>query len=1806
VKYGSLTVRNRIELSMQSVSILEPIKIQLKSFKILFRRTLPLDNYEEAILGLIHENNGEYEYNELGALLGFAMQDIPSEKIRKDDAEIQIYSSYLEDLKSNYLIQYNSHKVHLTFWGEKALSDQVKYSFFSGNITIPEFYDIDITGRTNLFPYKELGVYAQLTNENTPKEYWDIESLEAQYIKITQQYFLNTIDDSDKIIIDHIEPENSVELVDSMIEFRLKGSRIIALYESQYNEELSNELNNERNLFKANTLRLKIQYHTLIESDTPFTIQDMQEYKSIANWDQVLCKKQLAWKEDSIELLSSFQVNWNTISKKCPVHVLTQSIDQYQDCFDWSELTTRIPLSFILSKLDTFPWDSDALIGRISIDEFKSNFNIIITIEGVDLQKFYKEIDQDFITHNFYELPEIERFLTLSNPTNLTSYLVTFPSAKWNSDLVSQNLNIEDIEKKLNELRANLNPRIVIEQIITSNYDFIDDVFKQLVDEIIEFDDHYLINKNTNCSLTLNKLEILEEKNLIYWGNGFAPGFEQNHSQVWSFEIINAFKEMWSYDEAIIFLGSVITDYTILKRINLKWNLNSISKNRELINQKGFIDELAEKIDLNTAILLLDNENLHLNFDLFQEINENNEIISLPDAISNQFSFEDVVLTFDKHEKYYYDHSNQLKLKKIWNSSSEKFIKENIEILFTIIDEFSENKELIIEITNFFSVEEILNLPYLPWNWSVLTQNAVYQNYINDSSLQQYSKHWDWEILVSNYFTLEDLHVNNRLEEIATLLKDATPNVIKNTWTLITKKYPAHSIRDAIRNTSDLQSIDWDWDYLSSSNKLSLDLNTIRKYKNKLNWNLLSKNPYLNNFFDFDSTIYNSKTQWENHLLKYLNEFSEFWEFKELSKLGNLTCSEVIINEFKSSWDWDVISSEKSKFLVDRDNGGMYNLRIITQFEQLINFGVISHRTDVIIDLEFLKRSIDNNWDWEALSRNPLLRFNVKKFPTDLIDLPWSWESLSLNPEIGITNDCVIQLQEKDFDWAHLSSQEWISNSTLIQLSHKDWDWQAISCSQSLDFDESLIEILWDKQGINWQNILCSSKLDCNENTLRIISKVINSDQRLWRTLSGNKNLLFEDQNLLELYKSYWDWEKLIQCNKIDVNSIDLLQEYQNYIDWNVLSSSGAFHPNIPILQKFKNLLNWKILTGKLIWTANLLELFKSYIDWPTLCTYFDFHGQTSLVKEYIKFIDFASIEKNSNINYTSKLFIDKYLTENINKKFVYNLRKHSNPWSGYIFHFTHLHNAVEIIKNRKILSRNRALKLRSFSDAAGSVVNRRHDSHNYARFYFRPQTPTQYYNECLGKDYQLDNYSPALRLGLPKCPIPVFFKFSIDEVLNSQQDKCFISNGNLQTKWARIGKVEKMFNLFDFEDLFSSIAKTSDNNYETYVNKSQQEFLVIDEFDFSNIRKYEILVRNMSDLNQLKYYFKSSPEIIQKMRIAEDEDDIFFNNNKSIEYCLDGNSLSVSTNYLGNGRRAGYFEIEIKNDPFKITSGQVLSQTGNKIQFFPDINIEFDSEPCLNVSFKDEVSDRIPWQIISYCPHESKVESNNEKERKSVDINFSLGGNNLTYPQSIDELCSRLPELVELYNAKVRHYILKNHTNLVLAQFDKYFSHKFAPPELQFFRFVLIIHDVGKPRAFNNGNKNKQYSHSNNIITEIWHQISNSKKDLDIILFLLDGDLLGEYFQCQVDLDYTAKKIINASKPLNMAPIRLLYLLIVYFQCDTSAYTRDAGGLSYLEHLFQYEIDRKVFDDKECVLRFSAKYWDLYLNLKHEVSIWQ
>jgi hypothetical protein len=124
---------------MGDTFIYDFLKFRLKKHRVHFRKPIPLKNYEKAILGIIANKEGELSYLELGRTLGFAIEDDRNSNIRKDKAEIEIFETYLNDLKCSHLLEFDREFIILSDWGLRALKENRKFGFYKGNIQIPNF-----------------------------------------------------------------------------------------------------------------------------------------------------------------------------------------------------------------------------------------------------------------------------------------------------------------------------------------------------------------------------------------------------------------------------------------------------------------------------------------------------------------------------------------------------------------------------------------------------------------------------------------------------------------------------------------------------------------------------------------------------------------------------------------------------------------------------------------------------------------------------------------------------------------------------------------------------------------------------------------------------------------------------------------------------------------------------------------------------------------------------------------------------------------------------------------------------------------------------------------------------------------------------------------------------------------------------------------------------------------------------------------------------------------------------------------------------------------------------------------------------------------------------------------------------------------------------------------------------------------------------------------------------------------------------------------------------------------------------------
>lgn len=1554
-----------------SESILyDQLKLRLRRHRIHFRKPLPLRKFEKAILGILSNANSCLGYVELGQILGFAVQSDSRIGLRKDSGEIEMYETFLNEINNSHLLKFDHETVCLTDWGIKALQEDRKFGFYTGYISIPEFFDINGADAPYVIPSWKMGFNVEILDVELTSDIWlDDPTIVSEF---EYQYFTENYKSEEKIFADKFEELENFSSSGIELKFKMEQGSLKVYLGNERLTFLEELLNDSQNLLKKEEVARKLELKEYIEKGTELTIDRLQDYLDLVDWKSILTSIKFIWSDSTILRLIDCEVSWLDISRNCPLEVLLETSEAVRNNIDWTVITERCENDLILALVDKYDWDLDILISRLTIDEFREHFQKIIYFDNLELDRFYQELDEEFIVHNFELLPGITDFVISSRQDLLDSLLPKFKHLDWNWERFTSTVSIHFIQHNIKDVSEYADIDTVLLRFYKEGKIISDETLIFLL-EHVSSNFTYLLNSDTRLQLSCNQMEILDLDNKIYWGNDNVNGFEVNANQDWTFEKVDRFKEKWSYPKAVEFISAQIHELESLNSTSIEWDLNAISSNVYLCNSFDFLKSNSQVLNWKETIGIISNEMFLALFGMIrlsEELSEEDMAI----AASARFSLQETIeITQNYNSKFLL-----LLPHWRWRSVIERTTdNELLNFIFStphLFELFCQNQRFSKEISLRIPIDTILENEDMSWNWPVVTQKTIDSGLFTQELKEDFAHLWDWQTVLKGLYSPEQILLDNELPEIATFISLCVdPENVNRAWNYITSIYPAHLIWNAINLTVNIDFIKWDWDQLSSSARMPTSIASLQAYEEKINWEIFSGNNFLNKLFKNDKDLFNSKRSWENHVIQYLEKFKDKWHFDRLSKLNCINANARIIKQFRDEWSWDVLSSHESNLLTRRIKSEKhYDLEIIRLFFDSIDFEILSQRNDCLIDSDLLLTFSNAPWNWNCLSCNSSLKLNPEVFFEKLIHKDWDWFEISKNKGLSFNDELLLKLNNKNLDWAYFSSQEWLSTDTILKLKGKSWDWNTLSKNRSLTFNAELLGLMEGKTDVNWKSVLISDKLQIDSKSLKIISRKFERGSEFWRLITRNKNMNFDNLDFVDEFKEYWDWGHIIQEFKLDFNNSDILNRFSPRIAWRNLSEHPKFVPNSEILFEYKDQINWYSITPKLNFSNpdsldEMIDEIGHYIDWTYVCEKSNFRGSFEFVKKYSSILDLNKLMNNSSIDSEIYNYIRKKVDGDAYSKFTFKLKQNESPWSGFVYHFTHLTNAIEIIRTRKILSRDRAeFESSKFSDAAGSVVHRKSEAHKFARFYFRPQTPTQFYNQCLGKDITDGRYyERAWKMGLPKCPVPVFFKFDIEEVFSIMNEKCYVSNGNMQGDRAKVGFIGEMTNKFNFEHIYGTITSSS---FEDYKQWSQQEFLVKDFFDFSKLKKFEILVMTESDLYQLCRILENDPEILSKIRVAVPSDQLYINSNKTIEYSIKGNVLKVSTDYAGNGIAQGQFTLNVNQGKYRIRKGKALYTTNQSLTFYPDIEVEFEEEICFKLLFKDMATQKEPWEIINYC----------------------------------------------------------------------------------------------------------------------------------------------------------------------------------------------------------------------------------------------
>lgn len=178
----------------------------------------------------------------------------------------------------------------------------------------------------------------------------------------------------------------------------------------------------------------------------------------------------------------------------------------------------------------------------------------------------------------------------------------------------------------------------------------------------------------------------------------------------------------------------------------------------------------------------------------------------------------------------------------------------------------------------------------------------------------------------------------------------------------------------------------------------------------------------------------------------------------------------------------------------------------------------------------------------------------------------------------------------------------------------------------------------------------------------------------------------------------------------------------------------------------------------------------------------------------------------------------------------------HRKHWPTRLYHHAPLENALAILREGVLRSRNDEDNTHPRDVAAPGVIDATTAAHDYARLYFRPKTPTQYHIEGIRKAGEC-NYGEQTH-----APVLIMLGLESRSVL-CQPDVKF-SDKNMQLGSALTGHTEDFFNTIPFAKVFSEGGTGGDRS-------------------FTDARCAEVLATSPLDLGEClkEIYFRSEPE---------------------------------------------------------------------------------------------------------------------------------------------------------------------------------------------------------------------------------------------------------------------------------------------------------------------------------------------------------
>lgn len=807
------------------------------------------------------------------------------------------------------------------------------------------------------------------------------------------------------------------------------------------------------------------------------------------------------------------------------------------------------------------------------------------------------------------------------------------------------------------------------------------------------------------------------------------------------------------------------------------------------------------------------------------------------------------------------------------------------------------------------------------WDWDYLSEN-VPDEFLHEN-LEKYGSYWNWTSVLNRIFdiynNIEQSSLNKFASVFATIQNDDKRAAA---WTALTKSLSFEQLLEWIPITASNPDFEWDTKYFSCHDKFDIrkHLPSVFKF---VDWETLSSSASAKRVFTFNGKQGKQYELWLEPTKKLLDNINYHWDFKQLSKISYLIDQDWFVSKYRALLDWQIISFESSLFA--ETNEQRLN-ELIEAYKSYLDFTQLSHRCDVKME-QIIKIYPYADYDFNALIENGTLPVTqwIKQIKLHR-DYNWDFYAITSSSEFEPEISFLQLYIDKDLNWEYLSSRDlknvWNNEKFITQLStnfaiSNRINWNYLSSLNEFPIDKELFMSL-PLEHLNWS---CLSQQKKIIEILDIFPSLVD-----WKVISSNPEFNISDNTLLNRYKDYLDWHVICGRNDFTFNN-DIIKTFADYIDWDLASCSITIDFDEDFVRAFEDRWNWSILTENKA-----------------------FHNR----------LDAAKFDRAKNLNIS---------------KFLQQFRGHTPK----AYHFTHMSNAVKIIKSMKLQSRN--LASGNFDNSAGANVHRTSKAHRYARFYFAPQSPTQFYNEFLGIESGSKYYDAAKKLGLPKCPLPVFFVFDVEEILLKMPSLCFYSNGNMQKDSSKSFMVIEAPEYIRTRGIYINSRET--------MNERQQEFLIDGELDFSKLNKVQICVFDEAQKSLLIEALGSS-KWIDYIYVRPS---LYIGKNHRLEILESEDEIDIQTKYQDS------FEYRVSFDsaePTILNTHQITQQKGKNI--FMRNSVKIKKTVPFNIYFEVRWPRVESWLIYQYgnsdklCSHQ-KLTLNDDIKQSLEEFESRMNG---------------------------------------------------------------------------------------------------------------------------------------------------------------------------------------------------------------------